>query len=134
MWKISKKPSDNIVVVIRIIFVTLIIVCTTWGFLIIKIATDINTPADESQLRPRFHKTKSPGWIIEQKVNLVEMQLRQVPLLDVAHMDSPVLIITCKRANYLDRTLWNIFESHPAQQFAASTKLRNAQTNINKAG
>ena len=60
------------------------------------------------------------------------MQLRQVPLLDVAHMDSPVLIITCKRANYLDRTLWNIFQSHPAQQFAASTKLRNAQTN--KAG
>ena len=129
IWKTSKKPSDSIIVLIRIVFVTLIIVCTTWGFLIIKIATDINTPADESQLRPRFHKTRSPGWIIEQKVNLVEMQLRQVPLLDVAHMDSPVLIITCKRANYLDRTLWNIFESHPAQQFTTSTKLRNTQTN-----
>ena len=131
IWKTS-KPSNSIIVVIRIIFVALIIVCTTWGFLIIKIATDINTPADESQLRPRFHKTKSPGWIIEQKVNLVEMQLRQVPLLDVAHMDSPVLIITCKRANYLDRTLWNIFESHPAQQFVSTTKLRYTRTN--KAG
>lgn len=128
IWKTSKKSSSNIVL-IRIIFVTLIIVCTTWGFLIIKIATDINTPGDEeSKLRPRFHQTKFPGWIIEQKVNLVEMQLRQVPLLDVEHMDSPVLIITCKRANYLDRTLWKIFESHPAQQFVATTKLRNTHT------
>ncbi|KAL3817740.1 hypothetical protein ACHAXA_010960 [Cyclostephanos tholiformis] len=40
-------------------------------------------------------------------------------------MDSPVLIITCKRANYLEKTLWNIFEHHPAQQHAESNARRN---------
>jgi len=38
-----------------------------------------------------------------------------VPLLDVAHMDSPVLIFTYNRADYLERTLWKVFEHHPAQ-------------------
>jgi alpha-1,3-mannosyl-glycoprotein beta-1,2-N-acetylglucosaminyltransferase len=67
------------------------------------------------------------------------MQLRPVPLLDVESMDSPVLIITCKRANYLEKTLWNTFQYHPAQQHAASNaqrngNLKNTRTNHDSAG
>ena len=134
----SSKPSDSILVVFRIIFITIIIVSIIWGYLIIKIASDINAPGTR-QLRPQIPTLRSPGWMIGQKLNLIEMQLRPVPLLDVESMDSPVLVITCKRATYLERTLWNIFEHHPAQQHAAlnaqrNGNIRNTQTNQDSLG
>ncbi|KAL7527286.1 hypothetical protein ACHAXR_003173 [Thalassiosira sp. AJA248-18] len=61
------------------------------------------------------------GWMIRQKINHIQLQLKPVPLLDVARMDSPLLIITYNRADYLERTLWKVFEHHPAQ-------LRTAQS------
>lgn len=134
----ESKPSDGTIVVFRFIFVTIIVVSIIWGCLIIKVAFDINNHI-EGQLRPVIPKRMSPGWIIRQKINLIEMQMRPVPLLDVESMDSPVLVITCKRANYLEKTLWNIFEHHPAQQYAESNALRignirNTQTKQDNAG
>jgi alpha-1,3-mannosyl-glycoprotein beta-1,2-N-acetylglucosaminyltransferase len=57
---------------------------------------------------------------------LLKMRLEdQVPLLNVEDMDSPLLIITCERAEYLERALWKMLKYHPSN--ALMSKEQNQQ-------
>lgn len=67
------------------------------------------------------------GWLIQRQISHIKLQLRPVPLLSVNHMDSPILIITYNRADYLERALWKVFEHHPAQ--IQQQKLAKSQNN-----
>ena len=130
--KLNRRP----LVVFRIIIISIILLCILWVHLIIKIASGgMSFPSGDggggeaawhpsSMLaRPHINLPKNLlsdiGWAVKLKLHgiLMKMKAEQpVPLLNVTCLDSPVLIITYKRADYLERTLWKIFESHPAQQ------------------
>mmetsp|Transcript_24363 Transcript_24363/g.51031 ORF Transcript_24363/g.51031 Transcript_24363/m.51031 type:complete len:631 (-) Transcript_24363:53-1945(-) len=122
--------SNGPLLVFRIIVIAIIILCLIWGYLIIKIASNVDYPQPSRSLaRPYFetpNRRSRIGWMVRQELNHIRLQLRHVPLLDVEHMDSPVLVFTFNRADYLERTLWKIFLNHPAQsQHQAEKKLRN---------
>jgi len=116
--------------------VIIILLCLIWVFLIIKIASDINDPVEQftpSLARPQFNIPTGRsriGWMIKQKINSMELQLRPAPLLDVASMDSPVLIFTYNRADYLERTLWNMYEHHPAHSQQAAARRQKENGNL----
>lgn len=125
------KLKNRPLAIFRIIIITIILLCTTWVYLIIKIASGMNSSSSGGEAfhpsamlaRPHIDLPKNLlsdiGWAVKQKIHNIMITMKRehpVPLLDVSHLDSPVLIITYKRADYLERTLWNIFESHPAQQ------------------
>ncbi len=129
----SVKLKNGPLAVFRIIIITIILLCTIWVYLIINIiasgGSNLNSsPGGEAAAasmlaRPHIDLPKNLlsdiGWAVKQKLRRVMMKMKAehpVPLLDVMRLDSPVLIITYKRADYLERTLWKIFESHPAQQ------------------
>ena len=52
-----------------------------------------------------------------------------VPLLDVSKMDSPIIVMTCEHAEYLERALWKVFEYHPAHQIQTFGNLRRESDN-----
>lgn len=82
--------------------------------------------------RPHIYNPKEGsrvGWLIRQKIQRAQMRIQKpVPLLDVSQMDSPVLIFTYERAEYLERTLWAVFEHHPAQQQQQQTTNGNIRS------
>ena len=132
----SSKSNQGLVIV-RIIMITIIILSIIWGYLLIQVTSSMNDASSSDIMigpasalaatRPIRPDGKSRiGWMIQQKVNHMKLQLKKpVPLLDVTHMDSPLLIITFKRADYLERTLWKVYENHPAQKYVATLQ-RNA--------
>ena len=138
----SKTKPNGPLVVFRIIVIIIIIICIIWGYLIIKIVSDNSAGGGvrPSPLLARPYNIDASGgrsrigWMIQQKINRIKMQMHPVPLLDVAHMDSPVLIIAYKRADYLERTLWKVFEHHPAQSQQMTANLRSAASMHDRGG
>ena len=107
----------------RIILVAIILICVIWACLLIKVASDI-THSDGGRpasmlarplLDARTGVRSRLGRMIRQEIGRLELQIRPAPLLDVEHLNSPVLIVTCERADYLERMLWRLFKHHPAQ-------------------
>ena len=149
--RVQHPPQNGGIVIFRIIVITIIICSLLWGYLIIQITSTINsstsTDAEGGFASPmmlaRPGQAKRPygssriGWIIQHKIKQMQLQIRKVPLLDVAHMDSPLLIITYKRADYLERTLWKVFENHPAQKIQrrnGDASIRGKNYNIEDTG
>ena len=117
----SSNPTVALVV-FRIVAISTIILCIVWFYFVIQIASSISQ--NEVQPIPLLRRphVDNPndgsriGWTIRQKINQFQLHLQKPePLLDVARMDSPILIITFERHEYLERALWKIFEHHPAQ-------------------
>lgn len=138
-------PPNNALVVFRVIIITFILLCLIWGYFLIKIATDVNnTPLAQPTARLAKPETlidvplnvkARVGWLIRQKIDHIRNKIQHAPLLDVERMDSPIIIFTYNRADYLERTLWKVFEYHPAQkvqQKLESGLLRSGNDNQKK--
>ncbi|KAL9181282.1 hypothetical protein ACHAXT_010087 [Thalassiosira profunda] len=117
------SPSRAPLLLFRVVAVTIIALCILWAYLIVKIATDDGASysgglrPNSLLARPHLHAPEGKnrlGWMIRQKIDRMKLQLHPVSLLDVSKMDSPILILACKRADYLERTLWKVLEYHPA--------------------
>ena len=117
------------IIIFRIIVIAIIIICLIWGYLLIQITTGMNSSTYNDNgntnlaspmmmlARPQLNRPVGKsriGWAIQQKINHLQLQIQPVPLLDVTQMHSPLLIITYKRADYLERTLWKVLENHQA--------------------
>ena len=107
--------------IFRSIVAAIIFLCVIWGCLIIKIVLDISNDNDETInhprgliARPEIHRF---GNSLRRGIKKMELGIeRKSPKLEVNQMDSPVLIFTFQRANYLERTLWKLYQHHPAQR------------------
>jgi len=114
---ISNHQSS--VFIFRLVMITIIFLCLLWFYSIIQLAKTIggNRGGSVVVTRPQFDNLRtSRTWWIRERIKKIQTRLQHAtPLLDPSQMDSPLLIITCERAEYLERTLWKVFECHPAQ-------------------
>ncbi|KAL7463244.1 hypothetical protein ACHAXS_003620 [Conticribra weissflogii] len=123
---VSSNQSDrqDAVVILRIVVVVIISLCLVWFYSIIQVATSIGDIRGGSELvtRPQFDNLRlSRSWWIRERIKKLRTRLQPAaPLLNPSQMESPLLIMTCERAEYLERTLWKVFEYHPAQQLQKS--------------
>lgn len=115
----SQSPA---LLIFRTIGVIIILVSLIWFYLLYRIVSDFGGLKPSSQVArpPVFnpHDVSRLEWMLKMKLEA------KAPLLDVQMMDSPVLVITYKRSEYLDRALWKVFEHHPAHAVQRGGKIR----------
>jgi len=74
--------------------------------------------ANSLLMRPQFFRGKRSHLRnkFDHKMQRIEQHLldRPVELAGAASLVSPLLVLSYKRADYLERTLWKIFSNHPA--------------------
>jgi alpha-1,3-mannosyl-glycoprotein beta-1,2-N-acetylglucosaminyltransferase len=138
-----RRYSTTGIVIFRAAITFVILLCLLWGGLIIKIAKDIQNDEIENNRLPRGvivrpkigHENRLFGKRLRQRIKRLEQRLehRAPPLLDIKQMDSPVLVFTFKRADYFERSMWKLYEHHPAQKFVQkANKLRQTSNNVNR--
>ncbi|KAL7505395.1 hypothetical protein ACHAWX_000609 [Stephanocyclus meneghinianus] len=125
----SSRAQVATLLVFRVVAVMIIIVSTLWFYLLCRIMRDfggLNEQLTTDIARPPIfkpHDVSHLEWLIKMRLET------SVPLLDVSKMDSPVLIFTCERAEYLERALWRLFKHHPAHQAKYTGNLRDKREN-----
>lgn len=117
----SRKEAVTLLI-FRTIGITIIVISIIWFYLLYRIVTDFGglKPSTEIIRPPIFnpHDVSRLEWLLKMRLE------KTVPLLDVSHMDSPVFIVTYERAQYLERSLWNVFQHHPAHLLQKSGSVR----------
>jgi alpha-1,3-mannosyl-glycoprotein beta-1,2-N-acetylglucosaminyltransferase len=118
------KYTTTGIIIFRAAIAVVILLCILWGCLIIKIATDIGNDEGQHHLprgliaRPKIDNGHRFGNRLRRTLKRIELRLEgQSPMLDVDQMVSPLLVFTFKRADYLERAMWKLYERHPAQKY-----------------
>ncbi|KAL3781481.1 hypothetical protein HJC23_009150 [Cyclotella cryptica] len=128
----SSRAQVATLLVFRVVGVMIIIVSALWFYLLCRIIRDFGNLHDQStseiERPPIFkpHDVSRLEWLIKMRLEA------PAPLLDVTKMDSPVLIFTYERAEYLERALWKLFQHHPAHQAKYTGNLRDNKENIGR--
>jgi alpha-1,3-mannosyl-glycoprotein beta-1,2-N-acetylglucosaminyltransferase len=126
----ASRSQSVTLLIFRTIGVIIIIISLIWFYLLYRIVSDFGglKPSSEVVRPPVFnpHDVNRLEWLLKMKLE------SNAPLLDLELMDSPVLVVTYERSEYLDRALWKLFEHHPAHLVQQGGKIRGQSGNIGR--
>lgn len=134
---VPKPPRTRIprtqsvtLLIFRTIGVVVITISLIWFYLLYRIVSDFGGLKQSTEVArpPVFnpHDVSRLEWLLKMKLET------KAPLLDVSKMDSPVLIMTHERSEYLERALWKVFQHHPAHSAQQPGNLRAESRNIGR--